>query len=50
MKQLWLYDTTTLSDSDTALEFSQWVTMTNTQAGNSSFGEARSVSRTPTAR
>jgi pseudomonalisin len=43
VKHLFLYDTTTLSDSDTALEFSKWVSNDNTQAGNSSFGEPEAL-------
>lgn len=43
VKHLYLYDTTTLSDSDTALEFSKWVNKDDTQAGNSSFGEAEGL-------
>lgn len=43
VKHLYLYDTTTLTDSDTALEFSKWVNKDNTQAGNSSFGEPEAL-------
>ncbi len=43
VKHLYLYDTTTLSDSDTALEFSKWVNDNKTQAGNSSFGEPEAL-------
>jgi subtilase family serine protease len=37
--QLYVYDTTSLSDSDITLEYSKWVNDNLTQAGNSSFGE-----------
>ena len=43
VKQLYVYDTTSLSDSDTALEFSHWVNDNLTQAGNASFGEPESL-------
>jgi len=43
VKHLYLYDTTSLSDSDTALEFSKWVTDKKTQAGNASFGEPEAL-------
>lgn len=43
MKHLYLYDTTSLSDSDIALEYSRWVTDDTTQAGNSSFGEPEAL-------
>ncbi|HLY02525.1 MAG TPA: S53 family peptidase [Candidatus Cybelea sp.] len=46
VKHLYLYDTTTLSDSDTALEFSKWVNDDKTQAGNSSFGEPEALAYT----
>ena len=39
VKHLYVYDTTSLSDSDIALEYSKWVSDNLTQAGNSSFGE-----------
>jgi pseudomonalisin len=43
VKHLYVYDTTSLSDSDTALEFSHWVNDDLAQAGNASFGEAESL-------
>lgn len=43
VKHLYLYDTTTLTDSDIALEYSKWVNNDNTQAGNSSFGEPEAL-------
>ena len=43
VKHLYVYFTTSLSDSDIALEYSHWVNDNLTQAGNSSFGEAESV-------
>jgi pseudomonalisin len=43
VKHLYLYDTTSLSDSDIALEYSKWVNNNNTQAGNSSFGEPEAL-------
>jgi len=39
VKQLYVYDTTSLSDSDIALMYSHWVNDDLAQAGNSSFGE-----------
>ena len=39
VKQLYVYDTTSLTDSDVALEFSHWVTDHLAQVGNASFGE-----------
>ena len=39
VSHLYVYYTTSLSDSDIALEYSKWVTDNLTQAGNSSFGE-----------
>lgn len=39
VKMLYVYDTTSLTDSDTSLEFSHWVTDHLAQAGNASFGE-----------
>ena len=41
--RLYVYYTTSLSDSDTALEFSHWVNDDLTQAGNSSFGEPETL-------
>jgi len=38
VKTLYLYDTTSLTDSDIALEYSKWVTQHLTNIGNSSFG------------
>ena len=38
LKHLYVYDTTTLTDSDIALEYSHWVNDDLAQAGNSSFG------------
>ncbi len=43
VKELYVYDTTSLTDSDTALEFSHWVNDDLAQAGNASFGEPESV-------
>ncbi|HLI96637.1 MAG TPA: S53 family peptidase [Candidatus Baltobacteraceae bacterium] len=43
VKELYVYDTTSLSDSDIALEYSHWVNDDLAQAGNSSFGEPESV-------
>ncbi len=43
VKHLYLYDTTSLSDSDTAFEYSKWVNDDETQAGNSSFGEPETL-------
>jgi pseudomonalisin len=42
IKHLYVYDTTSLSDSDIALMYSHWVNDDLTQAGNSSFGEPES--------
>ncbi len=39
VKTVYLYDTTSLTDSDIALEYSHWVTDHLAQIGNSSFGE-----------
>jgi subtilase family serine protease len=39
VQMLYLYDTTSLSDSDIALEYSKWVSQNVAQLGNSSFGE-----------
>jgi subtilase family serine protease len=38
VKAIYLYDTTSLNDSDIALEYSKWVTQHYTNIGNSSFG------------
>ncbi|MBV8067766.1 MAG: S8/S53 family peptidase [Candidatus Eremiobacteraeota bacterium] len=43
LKHLYVYDTTSLSDSDISLEYSRWVSDNKTQAGNSSFGEPEAV-------
>lgn len=43
VKQLYVYDTTSLSDSDTSLEFNHWVTDNLARAGNASFGEAEDL-------
>lgn len=43
LTQLYVYDTTSLDDSDITLEYSKWVNDDLTQAGNSSFGEAESL-------
>jgi subtilase family serine protease len=43
VKHLYVYDTTSLSDSDIALEYSHWVNDDLTQAGNSSFGEPEGI-------
>ena len=42
VKHLYVYDTTSLSDSDVALMYSHWVNDNLTQGGNSSFGEPES--------
>lgn len=39
VKMLYFYDTTSLSDSDTALEFSKWVSDDVARAASASFGE-----------
>jgi subtilase family serine protease len=39
VKTLYVYDTTSLTDSDIALEYSRWVTDDLAPIGNSSFGE-----------
>lgn len=39
LKRLYLYTTTSLTDSDIALEYNHWVTDRLAQIGNSSFGE-----------
>jgi subtilase family serine protease len=38
VKAIYLYDTTSLTDSDIALEYNRWVTQHYTKIGNSSFG------------
>jgi len=38
LKAIYLYDTTSLTDSDIALEYNKWVTQDLTRIGNSSFG------------
>ncbi|HEV2261803.1 MAG TPA: S53 family peptidase [Candidatus Rubrimentiphilum sp.] len=38
VKAIYLYDTTSLTDSDIALEYNKWVTQHYTNIGNSSFG------------
>ncbi len=38
VKAIYLYDTTSLTDSDVALEYNKWVTQHLTKIGNSSFG------------
>lgn len=38
VKAVYLYDTTSLTDSDIALEYNKWVTQHYTNIGNSSFG------------
>jgi pseudomonalisin len=43
VKHLYVYDTTSLSDSDIALEFSKWVNDHKAQAGNASFGEPEAL-------
>ncbi|HYK53166.1 MAG TPA: S53 family peptidase [Candidatus Eremiobacteraceae bacterium] len=43
VKHLYVYDTTSLSDSDIALAYSAWVSDRYTQAGNSSFGEPEAL-------
>src|SRR5579872_4678406 len=42
VKHLYVYDTTSLTDSDVALEFNHWATDDLAQAGNASFGEPES--------
>ncbi len=39
LKHLYVYATTSLTDSDIALEYNKWVTQNVAQIGNSSFGE-----------
>lgn len=39
VKALYVYDTTSLTDSDIALEYNHWVTDNAARLGNSSFGE-----------
>jgi pseudomonalisin len=43
VKELYVYDTTSLTDSDTSLEFNRWATDDLAQAGNASFGEAEDL-------
>jgi pseudomonalisin len=43
VKHLYVYYTTSLTDSDIALEFSKWVNDDLAQAGNASFGEPESL-------
>src|SRR5579872_39055 len=43
VKHLYLYDTTSLNDSDISLEVSHWVNDDLAQAGNSSFGEPETL-------
>lgn len=43
VKALYVYDTTSLTDSDTTLEFSRWQTDNLARAGNASFGEAEDL-------
>ena len=43
VKHLYVYDTTSLTDSDIALEYSHWVNDNLVQAGNSSFGEPETL-------
>ncbi len=43
VQHLYVYDTTSLSDSDIALEFSKWVNDDKAQAGNASFGEPEAL-------
>jgi pseudomonalisin len=42
VKHLYVYDTTTLTDSDITLEYNHWANDDLAQAGNSSFGEPES--------
>ncbi len=46
LKHLYVYDTTTLTDSDIALEYSHWVNDDLAQAGNSSFGTPETLAYT----
>jgi pseudomonalisin len=39
VKHLYIYDTTSLTDSDVSLEFNHWMTQDVAQIGNASFGE-----------
>jgi subtilase family serine protease len=39
VKMLYIYDTTSLTDQDTSLEFNRWATDDLAQIGNASFGE-----------
>ncbi len=43
VKHLYVYHTTSLTDSDIALEFSHWVNDDLAQAGNASFGEPETL-------
>ena len=43
VKHLYIYDTTSLSDSDTALEFNRFATDVVAQAGSASFGEPEAL-------
>jgi pseudomonalisin len=43
VKRLYVYDTTSLTDSDTALEFNKWATQDVAKAGSASFGECESL-------
>jgi len=43
VKHLYVYYTTTLTDSDITLEYNHWVTDDLAQAGNSSFGEPETL-------
>jgi subtilase family serine protease len=38
VRNLYIYDTTSLTDQDTALEFNRWATDNRAQVGNASFG------------
>jgi len=43
VKHLYIYDTTSLADSDTTLEFNQFVVDLKAQAGSASFGEPEAL-------
>lgn len=46
VRRLYIYDTTSLTDGDVALEFNRFVTDHKAAAGNASFGEPESVADT----
>lgn len=46
VRRLYIYDTTSLTDADTSLEFNKFVTDRKASAGNASFGEPESTADT----